>query len=468
LPGSLEWFSNDHYFATPDFIILVADRLQKGELHLSFSGFANKNQRLMPLARLTRRQESNIPIIDGIRAIAILWVIFFHAWIIQVLDMPDFVMRIFNYPFLYWVDRGDLGVDLFFVISGFLIGSIILKEIKSTGTFIFRQFYFRRYLRLTPVYIFAIFLNLLLTGNYNLSNYWSNILYVNNYVPGSEMIWTWSLAMEEQFYLIAPLLLLFLLPLFKNQLQFFVLFTVLALGMNAYYVFFKMNLSLPYNVSFPTEQWFNWFNHYYRVSHLRYVGLLAGVAAAWLHVYRGEQMRAFFQQRTRWVITMTITCVAGILFISFTPLGEWTMAPYSVFYVLPEAVGKVFEVGNKAFFSYAIAFLILACLYDSGRLFAPLKKVLSWKGFYPIAQLSYSAYLFHVMFMFWAFPKLFGMWNEQMSPIALFFLRFVIGVTGTFAMATVMYYLVEQPFMRLRNKVTFKKFRYRGFSLGRV
>lgn len=407
-----------------------------------------------------------MPVIDGIRAIAILWVIFFHAWIIQVLDMPDFIMGIFNYPFLHWVDRGDLGVDLFFVISGFLIGTIIFKEIKETGTFIFRQFYFRRYLRLTPVYLFAILMNMLLTSDTNFVHYWSNLLYINNYIPGTQMIWTWSLAMEEQFYIIAPLLLLFLFPLFKNKLHFFGVFTLLALCINAYYVFAKMNVSLPYNVSFPTPEWFDWFNHYYRVSHLRFVGLLAGVAAAYVHVHRSVQMQSFFQRNGRLVKGMLVVAVAGILFISFTPLGEWTVAPHSVFYVLPDVVGKIFEVGNKAFFSYAIAFIILACLYDSGRWLNPLRRLLSWKGFYPIAQLSYSAYLFHVMFMFWAFPKLFALWNGTMSETALFFARYGIGVLGTFAMAVLMYYFIEQPFMRWRKQVKFVKFRYKGFSLG--
>lgn len=416
----------------------------------------------MPLLKLTQRRESNIPVIDGIRAIAILWVVFFHAWIIQVLDMPDFVMGIFNYPFLNWIDRGDLGVDLFFVISGFLIGSIIFKEIKSTGTFILRQFYFRRFLRLTPVYIFAMGLNVLLTGNTDIANYWSNILYINNYVPGSEMIWTWSLAMEEQFYIVMPLLLLFLFPLFKNRYHFFILFTVVALGINAYYVFVKLNLTLPYNVSFPTPEWFEWFNHYYRVTHLRFVGLLAGVAASYIHVYRAQHIQAFFQNhpgRSRFLLMLSLLI---ILCISFTHLGEWTVAPKSIFYHLPESVGKLFEASNKIFFSYAVAFIILSSLYDSSRWIQPVKRFLSWKGFYPIAQLSYSAYLFHVMFMFWAFPKLFVMLEGTMSPTALFFLRYIIGITGTFLMAILMYYLVEQPFMKWRNKFTFRKMALKG------
>lgn len=422
----------------------------------------------MPLSRLSNQPTTNVPIIDGIRALAILWVIFFHAWIIQVLDMPDFITGIFNYPFLYWVDRGDLGVDLFFVISGFLIGSIIFHEIKSTGTFIFRRFYFRRFLRLTPVYIFAMALNVVLTGNMNIGNYWSNILYINNYVPGSEMIWTWSLAMEEQFYLLTPCLLLFVLPLFKNKFHFFALFVVVALGLNAYYVFYKMNLTLPYNVAFPTPDWFTWFNEYYRVSHLRFIGLLSGVAASYLHIYRAEEVKAFFQNRARLVTSIMWLSIVMILFIGFTPLGEWTYTPVSVFYSLPHFVGQVFEVCNKGLFSFAIAFIILACLYGSGRLVQGTKGFLSLRIFYPIAQLSYSAYLFHVMFMFWIFPKLFVMWNDSMSPTTLFFVRYVIGVVGTFAMATFMYYVVEQPFLRLRDKVKFKKAGLKLFSIGKA
>ena len=111
--------------------------------------------------KLLNRSNSNFAVVDGIRAIAVLWVIFFHAWLFQQLTIPGFIDNIYNYPLFYWVTKGDLGVDLFFVISGFLIGGIIFKEIKSSEKFNFKRFYVRRFLRLSPVYIFAIFLNLL-------------------------------------------------------------------------------------------------------------------------------------------------------------------------------------------------------------------------------------------------------------------------------------------------------------------
>jgi peptidoglycan/LPS O-acetylase OafA/YrhL len=420
----------------------------------------------MPFSRLFKRREHNMPIIDGIRALAILWVICFHAWIIQVLDMPTFVVKIFDYPFLKWLDKGDLGVDLFFVISGFLIGSIIFKEIKSTGTFIFRQFYFRRYMRIMPVYIFAILLNLYFTGNYNIGHYWSNILFVNNYIPGTEMIWTWSLAIEEQFYLIAPLIFLFLFPLFKNRWHFFLVLALLSIGFNAYYVFFKMNLTLPFNVAFPTEEWFNWFNNYYRVSHLRFVGLLSGLAAAYAHIYQADRIKDLFQNKAKLLKPLTFGILMVLIIISFTPMGEWLVLPHSMFTTLPVGVGQWYAVLDKAVFSFGVAYLIIACLYATGTWMNPLKWFLSLRLFYPIAQLSYSMYLVHVMWMFWIFPKLFTMWSATMSPTSLFFARYIIGIGGTFAIAIITYYLVEQPFMKLRNKVKFKKLTYKGITLG--
>ena len=80
--------------------------------------------------KLLNRSNSNFAVIDGIRAIAVLWVIFFHAWLFQFLSFSTAIDKIYDYPLFYWVTKGDLGVDLFFVISGFLIGGIIFKEIK--------------------------------------------------------------------------------------------------------------------------------------------------------------------------------------------------------------------------------------------------------------------------------------------------------------------------------------------------
>lgn len=89
--------------------------------------------------KLLNRSNSNFAVIDGIRAIAVLWVIFFHTWLFQQLTIPGFIDKIYDYPLFYWVTKGDLGVDLFFVISGFLIGTIIFKEIRTSEKFNFKN-----------------------------------------------------------------------------------------------------------------------------------------------------------------------------------------------------------------------------------------------------------------------------------------------------------------------------------------
>jgi peptidoglycan/LPS O-acetylase OafA/YrhL len=151
--------------------------------------------------------------LDGIRAIAVIGVLGFHAGV-----------RGFG--------GGLLGVDIFFVLSGFLITSLLLDEWSATGTVSFRRFYERRARRLLP----GLFLLLLLVAAYaqwfaetdTLSTLrgdaLSTILYVANwrfifsgqsyfvhFGPPSPLLHTWSLAVEEQFYLVWPAVALFVL-----------------------------------------------------------------------------------------------------------------------------------------------------------------------------------------------------------------------------------------------------------------
>jgi len=408
----------------------------------------------MIFKKLLTRPESNYFIVDGIRAIAVLWVIFFHSWVLQIFQYPQILPRFYNSLFLAWVTRGDLGVDLFFVISGFLIGSILLNEIKKTGKVNFKRFYARRALRLMPAYWFTLLLGFCFTTNIGLQMMsWSNLLYINNYVRAPSPIHLWSLSIEEQFYIVVPFLLLFVLPEFRNKAIFFIALTIIQVGLSAYYVFIKYNYTIPFNFTFASANWFDLFWNYYVLTHLRYVGLLAGVAIAYLHTYHSEEIKKAFSRNILLQNGLIILSIIVLLFISFTPLGEVTVLKSSVFYHLPRAAGQWYEVLHRPVFSYLTAFLILACLYADAIVIKPVKWFLSLKLFYPIAQLSYSAYLYHAMNMVWLFPKtaamLKGIWTDE----NVFILNIVLSIVNTFVMATLMYYFIEQPFNKIRNKV---------------
>ena len=165
------------------------------------------------------------PDIDGLRAIAVISVIFYHA-----------DNSINNFKIL---SGGFIGVDIFFVISGFLITSIILKELNTTGSFSFKNFYIRRIKRIIPVLLlvfvttfpfiwlffiptsFIDFSKSLLSSLFFVSNhhfYLSGELYDAENSLLKPLMHTWSLSIEEQYYIVFPLILTIVFKFFKNKL----------------------------------------------------------------------------------------------------------------------------------------------------------------------------------------------------------------------------------------------------------
>ncbi len=145
---------------------------------------------------------NRIPSLDGLRTISITLVITGH--LLHVLGYGDFG------------NLGNLGVRVFFVISGFLITGLLMKEIEKTSTVNLLKFYFRRTLRIFPPFYFYLLVLFLLTAFgataisfkylFFASAYLTDYVHPSNWYLGH----TWSLAVEEQFYLIFPTVLLIL------------------------------------------------------------------------------------------------------------------------------------------------------------------------------------------------------------------------------------------------------------------
>jgi peptidoglycan/LPS O-acetylase OafA/YrhL len=127
----------------------------------------------------------------------------------------------------------------------------------------------------------------------------------------------------------------------------------------------------------------------------------------------------------------------------------------SIFYHLNINVGKWYLTLERSVFSVTAAMIILICIFGNNVIINPIKQFLSLKFFYPIAQLSYSAYLFHEMFILWVRPKLFLYLSPNYSQTGIFFFTVVISLIGTIIGAVIMFYLIEQPFQKIRNKIKF-------------
>lgn len=404
------------------------------------------------LSRLFHRPSQNYKSIDGIRAIAVLWVIFFHSWLFQYLDFKEVSDGIFDHPYLIWITKGDLGVDLFFVISGFLIGTILFKELKRTGTLNFKIFYTRRFLRLLPVYIFSMILGLYFIEGDNWKTAWSNLLYINNYVRGSYMGWTWSLAIEEQFYIVIPFLIAFVIPKFKNKVPIFSFLAVLCIAMTYYYSVEIFDFKVPFESEFLDDQWEDWFWGYYMLTHLRYGGLLSGVIGAYLNVYHQERIKDFFNQKGALTNVLFVLSVLAFMLISSISLGQWTNLSTSIFDNLSNDIPRVYEIIHREIFSYSVVFIIFSCLYSSSIIVKPVNSFLSARFFYPLAQISYSAYLFHEMFMFWFFPKFNVFAEGRLTDLEIVWTNSIISLVVIILAATLMYLFVEQPFQDLKSR----------------
>ena len=155
------------------------------------------------------------PEIDSLRAISVVAVIIYHA-------------KIYFFGHLFFAG-GYYGVDIFFVISGYLITSIILKELILTGSFSFKNFYERRIRRIFPALLFVMLISLPFAWMYllpsNLIDFSKSILYSLGFSSnfyfhytgqeyGSDdglikpFLHTWSLSVEKQFYILFPIVLL--------------------------------------------------------------------------------------------------------------------------------------------------------------------------------------------------------------------------------------------------------------------
>ena len=339
--------------------------------------------------------------IDGLRAIAVISVLVYHAKI-----------SILNYEIL---KGGFLGVDIFFVISGYLITSIIFRELITTNSFSFSYFYERRVRRILPALIFVMITILPLAWIYLLPNnfidFSKSILYSigfssNYYFYSSGQIYgaesgllkpflhTWSLSVEEQFYILFPILLLILFKYFRKYLIHTLIFLFL--------------------VSLFLAEWssknYQWLNFYFLPT--RAWELLAGSILGFFEVTKG-------QRSNNKIFNLLLPTTGAILIIHSIFFFDDKIL--NSFYTLIPVVGTCLII----WFSNKNDFII---------------KILSTKLFVGIGLISYSLYLWH--YPIFAFGRI-----TQFTQGSLFNKITVVFVV--IILSVISYFFVEKP---ARNK----------------
>jgi peptidoglycan/LPS O-acetylase OafA/YrhL len=406
---------------------------------------------------LTVRPRFHDPVVDGVRALAILWVMSYHLVLFHLGSFTNEAIGLATGPWTQWTSRGDMGVDLFFVISGYLIGSILLGEYRDTGSIKIRRFYVRRFLRLIPVYVVAMIAGLYFVHNIpreavlmefppfmNANNIWANFLYVNNFLPVNRqyMGWCWSLAIEEQFYLILPG---FLLVVMRVARPLRVFGALLFLAGIVRLVIIDRHGFVPPFLDLPNMQsWVDRFSIEYDNLYTRYGALLSGIIGAYLMTYHRARVARFF---ARGAMATGLSAAALVIIV---PTAYFAMSS-PLFNEIPYAARALYYSHHRDVFAVCVMFLILAAIHSAGAIGAALRSLLSWRVLYPIAQVSYSLYLVHEMFMLWLFPKTAGLVGPTLGAHGTMAFAATIAIVMSFAGATLLYLFVEQPSMRARN-----------------
>ncbi|HSR49833.1 MAG TPA: acyltransferase [Acidobacteriota bacterium] len=389
------------------------------------------------LRHLVRRPGSRLSPIDGLRALAVLWIILMHCIWYQApfLGTEVAARKLEEAPAA--ILGGPYGVDVFFVISGFLIGMILMREHEKRDGIRVGRFYYRRFLKLMPAYFAALAIYVAL-GLPNPHTVWTNVIYINNFIPAEQqaMEWSWSLAIEEQFYFTFPCFLL--LVFFRTRRKWLVLGGLFGLSLAI-----RALLLVRYEIAAPIlpldpSTFFTWFEEIYIKPYTRFGCLLAGVAAAYAFV--SYDIGRFFKVFRKTAAAALILSAAAITLVTAAPVhsaeAHWDAASSLIFLTV-----------YRNLLGVATAYIILYSLHPCTALGKALAGFLSWRPWYTVAQLAYSAYLLHPMIMIVVYAAVapFGLLD---APMVLFYVTLPL---LCLLAAAVLYVFIERPITNLRD-----------------
>ncbi|MBL8276704.1 MAG: acyltransferase [Pelomonas sp.] len=354
-----------------------------------------------------------LPGLDLLRSIAIVWVMFFHTFLIGGLG-PDW----------QWLTRfGWAGVDIFFVLSGFLIGSQLLQTLQRGQPLSLRDFYWRRAWRILPA--FAVVLGVYLTfpvlrEEPNLEAWWQFATFTLNllidYGQNQAFSHAWSLCVEEHFYLVFPLLAAWMTRR-PSAARFVALCVLLVLAGIA----LRGAVWLHNDATQPQRPWF--IEDIYYPTWMRLDGLLVGVMLATLRVYR-PQWWARLHARSTWLLVagVALAALAFMLFRNRTGLAANTV--------------------GWPLLSFGFGLLVLSATAPQGLLGRWAVPGAGW-----LAAISYSLYLSHKLAMHavqtWIAPAL------PLQGPALF----PVYAAVILAVGAALHYAVERPGLALRDRL---------------
>jgi peptidoglycan/LPS O-acetylase OafA/YrhL len=380
--------------------------------------------------------DNRYPCLHGMRVVAIISVVQYHVTTILTLEERLPLDR-------SWATTSMsifFGMDLFFVLSGFLIGSILLHSIETSGTTQLRRFYLRRVFRTFPSYYVVltglVLFTLLSEGLTALhrQNLPFEYAYLTNYRKiGRDtlmMLWAWSLALEEQFYLTVPLLFFALQRLRRDGVRLALLTT-----------FWASALVVRLTVYLRGHDWRypDLYDALYFKTHTRFDTLVAGILLAYVQRRYGASIARWLESPgARAALAMPSLACLWIL------MQPWIFGEEHMLLV------RVFSWGTLTSIMYFGWTLLLLNGQDGW-----MQRALSLPVFRRFATLGYGVYLVHIPVcdvlvrpLARTLIKTRGWPMPVVWPLAV-----VVLVGASLAVGYVLHVLVEKPSLRIRERL---------------
>ncbi len=357
--------------------------------------------------------------LDVYRGIAVLLVMFNHIFLIDAAKLTNPLLKFLRPVLAFLFTGGWIGVDLFFVLSGFLVSGLLFKEYGSTFRVNAPRFLIRRGFKLYPSFIVFLAVTLVLERAYYFYSskdgfpyleYFYDLIFLHNYAGGR---WghTWTLAVEEHFYILLTLF-------FLISIKFRLLTPRIFINVYLFLLVFCFGWRVYLNYVHPEYD----FELHYTLTHARISALFFGVLLSYYYFYRQEKLLHFIQKYKLFLLLCCTFLLTNFVYVR--DYNNWI----SIF--------------NLSVNPLCFGALILIALHAKSRFFQ--SRFLSYIG-----RHSYNIYLWHVVTNIVAF-QLFQKYLDNQYMWLLYILFFFI---LTFGVGVFFTKLVEEPFLKLRGKL---------------
>ncbi|XP_031636343.1 nose resistant to fluoxetine protein 6-like isoform X2 [Contarinia nasturtii] len=383
-------------FISTGYDILCTNR-KKSQILLAFSFYSN-GQKLFSLNEVNTSE--TIQCLHGIRVLSTQWVVLCHTYAFYLL-IPihnrvvhdAFVSRYSNMIIV----SGFVAVDTFFVLSGLLVSIGILKHLEKHGRLNILQFYFHRYVRLTPLLAISALITVSMyrfgeTGplwsivaDINKKQcekyWWSTLLYIQNYVNPDDLcfVHSWYLSVDVQLFLISPAIVYLIYRLKRKAL---IPLTMLLLVC----IYFTLNVHVKHNLTtlfaLPGDK----MKTAYVPTHIRFSSWLIGVIAGYFH----------FENRNRKIQIPKMINILGwtlsLITMTLVIFANYPLQQLDENKRFSPIVHGLYDALSRIAWSTALCYIIFACAHGFGSV---VDRFLSHSYWRPLSRLSYSIYLFH-------------------------------------------------------------------------